>query len=41
MNEIINTFLLAGDKFITEMHLTQPGFLDIACEPSTENKEGI
>ena len=26
MNEIINKFLLAGDKFILEMHLRQPGF---------------
>ena len=23
MNEIVNRFLLAGDKFITEMHLKQ------------------
>ena len=26
MNEIVNTFLLAGDKFMPEMHLKQPGF---------------
>ena len=26
MNEIINKFLLAGDKFMFEMHLSQPGF---------------
>ena len=26
MNEIVNKFLLAGDKFITEMDLKQPGF---------------
>ena len=26
MNEIANKFLLAGDKFIPEMHLKQPGF---------------
>ena len=26
MNQIVNTFLLAGDKFIPEMHLRQPGF---------------
>ena len=25
MNEIINKFLLAGDKFMPEMHLRQPG----------------
>ena len=26
VNEIINKFLLAGDKFMPEMHLRQPGF---------------
>ena len=26
MNELINKFLLAGDKFMPEMHLKQPGF---------------
>ena len=26
MNNIINTFLLAGDKFMPEMHLRQPQF---------------
>ena len=26
MNEIVNKFLSAGDKFILEMHLKQPGF---------------
>ena len=25
MNETINKFLLAGDKFTTKMHLRQPG----------------
>ena len=24
MNEIVNMFLLAGDKFMREMHLRQP-----------------
>ena len=27
MNEIINKFLLAGDKFMPEMHLKQSGLL--------------
>ena len=27
MNEIVNKFLLAGDKFMSEMHLKQPEFL--------------
>ena len=26
MNEIVNNFLLIGDKFMYEMYLTQPGF---------------
>ena len=41
MNEIINTFLLAGDKFMPEMHLRQPGFTYSACGPFTKNKERI
>ena len=27
MNEIVNKFLLVGDKFMPEMHLRQPGFI--------------
>ena len=41
MNEIINNFLLVGDKFMAEMHLRQPGFTYSACGPSTKNKERI
>ena len=41
MNEIVNTFLLAGDKFMPEMHLKQPGFTYSACGPFTKNKEKI
>ena len=41
MNEIINKFLLAGDTFIPEMHLKQPGFTYSACSPFTKNKEKI
>ena len=33
MNEIANTFLLAADKFIPEIHLKQPGFTYSACRP--------
>ena len=39
MNEIVNKFLLAGDKFLPEMHLIQPGFTYSACGPLTKNKE--
>ena len=41
MNEIINKFLLAGDKFMPEMHLKQPGFTYSACVPFTKNRERI
>ena len=38
MNEIVNK-LLAGDKFILEMHLRQPGFTYSACGPSTKKRK--
>ena len=41
MNKIVNKFLLAGDKLMTEMHLRQPWFTYSACEPFTKNKEII
>ena len=41
MNDIINTFLLAGDKFMPEMHFRQPGFTYSACGPFTKNKKRI
>ena len=41
MNEIINKFLLSGDKFIPEMYLKQLGFTYSACGPFTKNKERI
>ena len=41
MNEIVNKFLLAGDKFMSELHLKQPGFTYIACSPFTKNNERI
>ena len=40
MNEIVNKFLLADDKFVREMHLKQPGFTYSACRPFKKtNKE--
>ena len=36
MNKIVNTFLLAGDKLMPEMHLKQLGFTDSACGPFTK-----
>ena len=41
MNDIINKFLLTGDKFMPEMHLKQPGFTYSACGLFTKNKEII
>ena len=41
MNQIINKFLLAGDRFMPEMHLKQCGFTYSACGPFTKNKQRI
>ena len=41
MTEIVNKFLLAGDKFTHEMHLKQPAFIYSACRLFTKNKERI
>ena len=41
MNEIVNKLLLAGDKFMSEMHLKQPGFTYSACGSFTKNKKRI
>ena len=41
MDKIINKFLLAGDKFLPEMHLRQVGFTYGACGSFTKNKEKI
>ena len=41
INEIINKFLLVGEKFMPEMHLKQPGFTYSACGPFTKKKERI
>ena len=39
MNDIINNFLLAADKFMPEMHLKQPRLTYSACGSFTKNKE--
>ena len=41
MNEIVHKFLLAGDKFMPEIHLKQLGFSYSACGSFTKNKERI
>ena len=41
VNEIVNIFLLARDKFTQEIHLKKPGFTYSICVPLTKNKERI
>ena len=41
MGQIINKFLLAGDKFMPEMHLRQPQFTYSACGPFKKHKQRI
>ena len=41
MNNIINKFLLAGDKFMPEMHLRQLRFVYSACGHFTRHRERI
>ena len=41
MNDIINKFLLAGDRFMPEIHLRQHGFSYSAYGPFTKNKKGL
>ena len=41
MNNIIKKFLLAGDKFMPEMHLRQPQFTYSACGQFTKHKQRI
>ena len=41
MNEIVNKVLLAGEKFMSEIHLRQLEFMYIACETFTKNKKRI
>ena len=37
----VNKFLLAGDIFMPEMHLRQPGFTYSPCGPFTKNEKRI
>ena len=41
MNGIVNKFLLAGYKYMREMHLRQTRFPYSACGPFTKTKERI
>ena len=41
MINITNKFLLTGDKFMSELHLKQPGFTNSACGPFTKHHKRI
>ena len=41
MSNIINKFLLVGDKFMPEINLRQPQYVYSACGPFTRHKEII
>ena len=41
MNEVVNKYLFAGDRFMPEMYLRQPGFTHSACGLFTKNEERI
>ena len=41
ISEIVNKFLLAGDKYMPEMNSKQPGFTYSPCGSFTKNKERI
>ena len=41
MNDIVNKFLLTGNKFMPEMHLRQPEFTYSSCGPFAKSKERI
>ena len=41
MKNTINKLLLAGEKFMPEIHLRQPQFTHSACGPFTKHKQRI
>ena len=41
ISNIINKFSLAADKFMPEMHLRQPEFLNTTCRAFPKNKTKI
>ena len=40
-SNVINKLLLAGDKFMPEIHLRQPQFTNSACGPFTKHEQRI
>ena len=41
MNELVNKFLLTGDKFMPEVHLRQPGFTYSSRGPFKKSNQRI
>ena len=41
LNETVNKFFFAGDRFMPEIHLRQPRSIYSACGPITKDKERI
>ena len=41
MNNTINKLLLAGDKFMPEIHLIQSQFTYSACGPFTKHEQSL
>ena len=41
MNKIVNNLLLAGDKFMPELHLRQPEFTYSPCGSFTKHRSKI
>ena len=41
INEIVNKFLLVGDKLMSEIYLRQPAFTYTNCGPFTKNRKRI
>ena len=39
MNEVAHNFLLAGDKYLPEMHLKQPGFTTVLTNQLLKTKK--
>ena len=40
-SNVLNKFLLVGDKFMPEIHLRQPQFTYSACGPFTMHEQRI
>ena len=39
MDKVVSKFSLPGDKFMSTLHLRQPGFTYSACGPFTKHRK--